>query len=67
MASAAPRAWISRSAAAKRLGVRRDVVDRLIARRLLRTTILDGRIRITHRSLEKLANDPPSIIRTEVA
>lgn len=67
MPSAPTRAWISRSAAAKRLGVRRDEIDRLIARGLIRTVNLNGRIRITHRSLEKLANDPPPIIRTEVA
>lgn len=67
MSSTPTRAWISRSAAAKRLGVRKDEVNRLIARGLLRTVNLNGHIRITDKSLQKLANDPPPIIRTEVA
>ena len=67
MSNTPTRAWISRTAAAKRLGVRRDTIDGLIAGRQLRTVNLNGRIRITHKSLEKLANDPPPRIRTEVA
>ena len=67
MSNAPTRAWISRTAAAKRLGIRRDTIDGMIARGLLRTVNLNGHIRITHKSLEKLANDPPPRIRTEVA
>ena len=67
MSNTTTRAWISRTAAAKRLGVRRDAIDGMIARGLLRTVAFNGRIRITHKSLEKLANDPPPIIRTKVA
>ena len=67
MSNTPTRAWISRTAAAKRLGIRRDTIDGLIAGRQLRTVNLNGRIRITHKSLEKLANDPPPRIRTEVA
>ena len=67
MSNTTTRAWISRTAAAKRLGIRRDTIDGMIARGLLRTVNLNGSIRITHKSLEKLANDPPPRIRTEVA
>ncbi len=67
MTSAPTRAWISKNNAAKRLGVHPYKIDSLIAQGLLNTTNLNGRMRITRKSLEKLEDDPPPIIRTEVA
>jgi len=67
MPSQIVKAWISKADAAKRLGVRKEYIDAMISKGLLRTVNLNGRLRIVANSLEKLATDPPPTIRTGVA
>lgn len=67
MHSQIAKAWISKTHAAKRLGIRKEYIDALITKGLLRTVNLNGRVRVVANSLEKLATDPPPVIRTEVA